>query len=96
LKLGSLSTHIVDDPPVTLVLGVNWIRSPQLVALLFLAGDAEARIDEVEVLEAAGEEEVLVEGSALSQALPEILLEAVLQTVGGVISSFTAVDVEVR
>jgi hypothetical protein len=61
-KLGGLSTDVVDDPPIALVSWVDGIRSPQLVALLYLLRNAEAKVDNAEVLEAAGEQKVLVKG----------------------------------
>ncbi len=94
-KLGGLPTHVVDDPPIAIVSWVDGIRTPQLVALLLLLRNAEARVDNVEVLEAAGKQKVLVKRPAVSQTLPDVLLEAILQPVGCVVGSHTAVNVEV-
>jgi hypothetical protein len=95
LKLGSLTADVVHNPSVAFMSRMDWIWSPQLVALLVFLRNADARVDDVEMLETAGEQEVLIEGPAVRQTLPDVLLEAVLQPVGGVVSSHTAVDVKV-
>ncbi len=74
---------------------VDRVWTPQLIALLVLPRNAEARVDNVEMLEATGEQKVLVKGPAVDQALPEFLLEAILQQVGCVVGSHAAVDVEI-
>jgi hypothetical protein len=94
-KLGGLTTHVVDEPPVALVSWVDGIRTPQLVALLVLLWYTEARVDNVEVLEATGKQKVLVKGPTVSQTLPDVLLKALLQPVRCVVGSHTVVDVEV-
>jgi hypothetical protein len=95
LKLGSLIADVVHNPSIAFVSRMDGIRSPQLVALLVLLRHAEAGVDDVEVLETTGKQEVLVKGPAVRQTLPDVLLEAVLQPVRGVVGSHTAVDVEV-
>jgi hypothetical protein len=75
VKLGSLTTNVVNNPSVSLVSWVDGIRSPQLVALLVLLRYTEAGVDNVEVLEATGKQKVLVKGPAVHQTLPDALLK---------------------
>ncbi len=82
----SLLLNGIHDPLIAVVEGVDRVViTPQGIPILVSSGDTEARVEQPETSQIAGEQKILEESSDLAEARPDRVLEPGFAPVGGVI-----------